>query len=58
MWKKALLPTLAALGLSGSAMAVGDKVQWIKYEEALAIAKQTGKLVAGYFVLDKKGGGC
>jgi hypothetical protein len=46
------------LVLSGSAMAFGDKVQWMKPDQALGAARQSGKLVAGYFVVDQKGGGC
>jgi hypothetical protein len=44
------LMTLALLG--------GDKPNWMKWDAAKALAKQTGMPIIVYNTVDKNGGGC
>lgn len=45
---------LLAVGSAGA----GEKPQWMKFDQAIQVAKATGKPVCVWATVDEKGGGC
>ena len=57
--RRTITSAVVVFALCGAALAGGgDKPRWLKYEKALALARQTGMPICVYNVVTQKGGGC